>query len=68
MSDPFIYCTAAEDLDDAVRIIERDKTRRLPVSDEHCRMAGMLSLLDVRARAPPSLISETLRAVSAHHA
>jgi CBS domain-containing protein len=68
MSGPIIYCTAAEDLDDAVRIMEREEIRRLPVIDEHRRMVGMLSLGDVAAHAPPSLTSETLRAVSAHHA
>lgn len=68
MSEPIVYCTANEELDDAVRIMERKQIRRLPVIDENHRMVGMLSLGDVAARAPASLCSETLRAVSAHHA
>jgi CBS domain-containing protein len=67
MSQPIIFCTANEDLDDAVRIMERKQVRRLPVIDENRRMIGMLSLGDVAARAPASLAGETLRAVSAHH-
>lgn len=67
MSEPIIYCTANEELDDAVRIMERKQIRRLPVIDEHHRMVGMLSLGDVAAKAPASLAAETLRAVSAHH-
>jgi len=67
MSEPIIYCHDNEELDDAVRIMERAQIRRLPVIDEHRRMVGMLSLGDVAARATPSLASETLRAVSAHH-
>ena len=67
MSQPIIFCTANEDLDDAVRIMERKQIRRLPVIDENRRMVGMLSLGDVAAKAPPSLSAETLRAVSAHH-
>jgi CBS domain-containing protein len=67
MSEPIVYCLAEEEVDDAVRIMERKEIRRLPVIDEHHRMVGMLSLGDVAAQAPPSLVSETLRAVSAHH-
>jgi CBS domain-containing protein len=67
MSEPIIFCTANEELDDAVRIMERKQVRRLPVIDEHHRMVGMLSLGDVAASAPASLAAETLRAVSAHH-
>jgi CBS domain-containing protein len=68
MSKPIIFCLANEDVEDAVRIMERKQVRRLPVIDEHRRMVGMLSLGDVVAKASPSLCSETLRAVSAHHA
>lgn len=68
MSSPIIYCTANEEVEDAVRIMERKQIRRLPVIDEHHRMVGMLTLGDVAARAQASLVAETLRAVSAHHA
>lgn len=68
MSQPILFCHANEELEDAVRIMERKEVRRLPVIDEHRRMVGMLSLGDVAAKAPPSLCTETLRAVSAHHA
>lgn len=67
MSEPIIFCTANEDLEDAVRIMEREQVRRLPVIDHNRRMVGMLSLGDVAARAPASLAAETLKAVSAHH-
>ena len=68
MTRNIIFCMADEELDDAVRIMERKQVRRLPVIDRNKRMVGMLSLGDVAARANPSLCSETLRAVSAHHA
>ncbi|RVQ69591.1 CBS domain-containing protein [Croceicoccus ponticola] len=68
MTKPIVFCNANEDLEDAVRIMERKQIRRLPVIDEHHRMVGMLSLGDVAAKAPPSLCAETLRAVAAHHA
>lgn len=67
MSEPVIFCTANENLEDAVRIMERKQVRRLPVIDNNRRMVGMLSLGDVAASAPPSLAAETLKAVSAHH-
>lgn len=67
MSKPIIYCTANEDLEDAVRITERKQIRRLPVIDENHRMIGMLSLGDIAAKASASVAAETMRAVSAHH-
>lgn len=68
MTEPIVYCTANEELEDAVRIMERNQVRRLPVIDENRRMVGMLSLGDVAATASAMLSAETLRAVSAHHA
>jgi len=68
MSKPLIYCHANEEVEDAIRIMERKQIRRLPVIDEHRRMVGMLSLGDVAAQASPALCAETLQAVSAHHA
>ncbi len=68
MSQPIVFCTANEDLEDAVRIMEQKQVRRLPVIDEHRRMVGMLSLGDVAAKASSSISAETLRAVTGHHA
>lgn len=68
MTEPIVYCTANEELEDAVRIMERKQIRRLPVIDDNRRMVGMLSLGDVAAGGSASLSGETLRAVSAHHA
>jgi CBS domain-containing protein len=68
MSKPIVYCNADEDLEDAVRLMESKQIRRLPVIDEHRRMVGMLSLGDIAAQASPAICTETIRAVSAHHA
>lgn len=67
MTGPIVFCTANEELEDAVRIMERKQIRRLPVIDSDRRMVGMLSMGDVAAKAPASLAAETVRAVSAHH-
>lgn len=67
MTKEIVYCLEDEDLDDAVRLMERKEIRRMPVIDKHHRMVGMLSLGDIAAAASPTIISETLRAVSAHH-
>lgn len=67
MSNEIVYCLEDEELDDAVRLMERKEIRRMPVIDKHRRMVGMLSIGDVAAAATPTIISETMRAVSAHH-
>ena len=67
MSEGMIFCRDTEEVDDAVRIMEQKKVRRLPVIDENKRMIGMLSLGDVASGAPQSLSGEVMKAVSAHH-
>jgi CBS domain-containing protein len=68
MSAPIVWCSAEEDVEDAVRIMERKRIRRLPVIDQHRRMVGMLGLADIAARAGPTVCTETLRAVATRHA
>ena len=67
MTPNVVWCHADEDLDDATRIMETKKIRRLPVIDKDKRMVGMLSLGDISHSAKSKLSSEVLQAVSAHH-
>jgi len=67
MSKPIVYCRADEDVEDALRIMEHNKIRRLPVIDENKRLFGMLSLGDISERAGRDLTGEVMRSVSAHH-
>lgn len=67
MTDRIVWCRDDEDLDDAIRIMENKKIRRLPVIDKNKRMVGMLSLGDVSHAHQRELSGELLSAVSAHH-
>ena len=49
MSKPIIYCRADDELEYAIRIMEKNKIRRLPVIDKDKRLAGMLALGDISA-------------------
>jgi CBS domain-containing protein len=60
-------CSPEDDLTMAIKVMEGKKIRRLPVTDAHKTMIGMLSLGDISHRASSELSSEVLRAVSAHH-
>lgn len=63
-----IHCCREDDeLDAAVKHMERLRIRRLPVINKDKRMIGMLSLGDIGHSAGSDLISECLRSVSAHH-
>ncbi len=64
MSDECFWCAENEDLEDAVRIMEQNKVRRLPVINNDKQVVGMLSLEDVAAHAPASLTGEVLKAVA----
>ena len=67
MTEGIVFCLDKQELDDAARIMEMKKVRRLPVINGKKRMIGMLSLGDVYHRAPDHLSDEVMHAVSAHH-
>jgi len=67
MSKGIFYCRDAEELEDALRIMEQKQVRRLPVINEQKRMVGMLSLGDISHAAAHELSGEVIAAVSAHH-
>ena len=67
MTKGIVYCMDDEELDDALRIMEQKKIRRLPVINEKKRMVGMLSLGDISHAASHELSGELMTAVSAHH-
>jgi CBS domain-containing protein len=67
MSEGIVFCRDEEDLEDAVRIMEQNKIRRLPVINEQKRMVGMLSLGDVSHSAPHEITGEVTASVSSHH-
>ena len=68
MSKPIIYCRANDDLEQAIRIMEKNKIRRLPVIDENKRLAGMLALGDISEIGGQEMAGEVMQSVSAHHA
>ena len=67
MTKTIVWCRDNEDLDDAIRIMEQKRIRRLPVIDKNKRMVGMLSLGDVSHAGKSQLSGELLTAVTAHH-
>lgn len=68
MTKNVIWCRDSERVDDAARLMETKRIRRLPVIDDHKRMVGMLSLGDISHAASQRLSAEVTKAVSAHHA
>jgi CBS domain-containing protein len=67
MSEGIVYCTENEELDDALRIMEKSKIRRLPVISGTKRMVGMLSLGDISHCASHEMTGEVVSSVSGHH-
>jgi CBS domain-containing protein len=67
MSKGIVFCRDSEELEDAARIMEQKKIRRLPVLDDKKRMVGMLSLGDISYAASRAITGEVAAAVSAHH-
>lgn len=67
MTPGIIYCLTAEDVEDAIHLMDQKKIRRLPVLDEKKRLVGMLSLGDVAHGTGLQLAGELARAVAGHH-
>ena len=68
MSKPIIWCRADDELEQALRVMEKNRIRRLPVIDENKRLTGMLALGDISEIGGQDMAGEVMRSVSAHHA
>lgn len=68
MSAEVISCRSDEECEDALRLMETNQIRRLPVLDGKDKLVGMLSLGDISHALPRDMGGEVLKAVSAHHA
>lgn len=68
MTRNIVFCRDDEDVEDALRIMEQKKIRRLPVINNKKRMVGMLSIGDISHSLSHELTGEIVSAVSAHHA
>mgnify|MGYP003455103485 CR=1 FL=1 len=68
MTPDVVCCRDTQDVQDAVRIMESKKIRRLPVLDEAKHMVGMVSLGDISHALSQDTTGEVTKAVSAHHA
>ena len=62
-----VFCLDKQELDDAARVMEMKKVRRLPVINGKKRMVGILSLGDVYHTAKRPVSEEAMQGVSAHH-
>jgi CBS domain-containing protein len=67
MTEGIVFCRDKQELDDAARVMETKKVRRLPVINGKKRMVGMLSLGDVYHAASRPVGEEAMQGVSAHH-
>jgi CBS domain-containing protein len=67
MSKDVIFCRDTEQAEDAIRIMEENQIRRLPVLNEAKKLIGMVSLGDISHALSQDLTGEVTRAVSAHH-
>ena len=67
MSKDVIFCRDNENAEDAIRIMEDNQVRRLPVLNEAKKLVGMVSLGDISHSLSQDLTGEVTKAVSAHH-
>lgn len=68
MSRNVIFCRDSEDAEDALRMMENKKVRRLPVVNDAEKLVGMISLGDISHALSREATGKVTKAVSAHHA
>ena len=68
MTRDVLCCSPDDDIKAAIETMEAKQIRRLPVTDSHKAVIGMLSLGDISHKVSKELSGEALRAVSGHHA
>jgi len=62
-----VYCREAEEISDAIHLMENNQIRRLPVLDADDKLVGMLSLGDIAHATSQDMTGELAKAVSGHH-
>jgi len=67
MTKDVICCSPDDDIQVAIDTMEAKQISRLPVTDSHKTMIGMLSFGDISHKVSKELSGEMLRAVSGHH-
>lgn len=67
MTRDVVCCSADDDDEIAIDVMQAKQVRRLPVTDSHKNMIGLLSLGDLSHKVSKNLSAEVLRAVSGHH-
>ncbi|MEX0644293.1 MAG: CBS domain-containing protein [Parvularculaceae bacterium] len=67
MTSGLVCCGEDDEIDEAVRQMEKRKIRRLPVTNAQEQLVGMLSLGDISHAVGQSISGELVKAVSAHH-
>lgn len=64
MSTDPVCCTETDDLDDAIQLMEKNRIRRIPVTDAERTLTGVLTLGDVSKKAKPKEAGAALRSIS----
>lgn len=67
MTKDVVCCSPDDDIGIAINVMEEKQVRRLPVTDSHKAIIGILSLGDISHRVGRDKSGEVLRAVSEHH-
>jgi CBS domain-containing protein len=67
MSRNIVSCGANIEAEDALRLMEKNKIRRLPVLNDDGKLVGMVSLGDISHALSRERTGEVTKAVSAHH-
>ncbi len=63
MTDRVLYCSAAEDVEDAAENMAELRVRRMPIVDEDKRLVGVVSLGDIALRHRAATAGATLESV-----
>jgi len=64
MSKDIIWCNENENVEDAIRLMENNQIKRLPVLDDEMTLVGILTLGDISTHLSHELSGEVVEAIS----
>lgn len=67
MTKGIVYCRTDQSVQDAIKLMEEKKVRRLPVIDADKRLVGILGLSDISQHASRERCGELVQAVASPH-
>ena len=64
MTKDVVTCRGGDNVDDAIKLMEKHQVRRIPIVDDDNRLVGIIAQADVATRMQPGKTAEVVKEIS----